>query len=564
MERSGKETMPHRDNHRRRVDHVYCLTIGLLVCALLTVPGAVPSIEGLGGSACRGIANAADISAQLSAANDAVAQFRRVTGGFQNRLESVKTQAGGNPCTDLQLQAMQTQILTRYIQAREALFSALAVALPNASAAEYGNLVFAGAEDHADYQALAPDVRADLLQALTAFRDLRYNDTEHNLIGQGCDDDFLDVLTEAEEMVDIGAGAEAAEPRSVAGLLSQWMTPAEKEGAAQVTEPGEPKTEFRMETGSWDAGRFSALLRHFDGAYGRLSDHAMAFADRLDQLSGCCREEMCHDPVLTYSYAGVDESFTDLATAYKRIMAMVLPSNEIDNATSIGLGTKPLPDITDIPLEDQLAVADVLKRYAKAFRLGAVLVNDLSSQAPDCDLEELRDEGLRVAEQGQDPETGLDAGAEPIAGDDGGNGETEPHFKIDGAVYRDEDNVASCSGGTYTLTMTQEPTFPSVIRPTGTYTIQFTVQWSTSGSQVEDVGFGVQVTFLDETQQSEEITTFSGTRTFSFTFYGADLDFTQGAGAISVVIGGGLMCTGGSAGDASTVLVQAYSSHGGN
>jgi len=131
-------------------------------------------------------------------------------------------------------------------------------------------------------------------------------------------------------------------------------------------------------------------------------------------------------------------------------------------------------------------------------------------------------------------------------------------------VVTEQSLQATCSGGSLSINITSEPVFPDRITPGGSYTINFTTSWSSSGADLEEVDIMVAVFFLGVYPTGERITTSSGSRTFSWTFSGSQLDFNQPTGVISVQIVGGIVCAGGSTGDLSATISQAYNRAGSN
>jgi hypothetical protein len=527
----------------------------VLMLALMLLPGMLPLPVG---GYSDGTAQAADISAQLSAANTAIARFHDATRRFQNRLAMVKSEPNGNPCTDAQLQSLQTQILMHHVQARNALTAAVARAFPGASAIEHWNRVFSDDEDQADSQSLSPEQRSALAQTLGTFRVLRYDDATHSLLAHGCVGDFLDMFIEAEKAVDEEAGRDADLPKTIGELLDRIMTPSEKHKAetTQPEESSQPETSDR----TWDMARFNQLMREFDRSYDAFSLQAITFINRLDLLVGGGSEEMCHDAVLAYSFTMAIEEAQQLALTYYQIVDMVNPGRDQEQAEGTVTG---FSDPTDLPLEVALAYADVITRWQRAYPAALALSEELHSKAPQCDSEDLKDAGLRIAEQGQDPESGLDADAPHVSGDSddpGGGGDDGTHFEKAGSVFFQEDRTATCGNVTMTLRLVSSPAFPDVVQPDGVYTISFEISWSTTGSQFEELGIGVFVDFLGLQQESDTFRARSGNEILSFTFRGADVDFSQGGSAISVILGGGVLCTDGSNDDdgASATISQGY------
>lgn len=338
-----------------------------------------------------------------------------------------------------------------------------------------------------------------------------------------------------------------------------------KEATADPKGPGDGSTKAQDDeaaTFEWDQSRFTTLYREFKNASRELREDARDFLDRLDLLAGSVEaHHVCEDPTLAYSFAGLWRNHDRIDRVYAEIFKLVYPG------LTPAFGKLELMEIlrpnTDIPLEDQLAVAELQRLYREDLILLAFAERELGSKGGGCDPNELREAGNRTAEPGQDPESGVDAGAETGPGggpiDDG-----ERRFQAIGAVVTEEHLQATCSGGSLTINITSEPVFPDRITQDGTYTINLTTSWSSSGADLEEVDVTVAVFFLGAVPASERITTNSGSRTFTWTFSGSQLDFNQSSGVISIQIVGGIVCAGGSTGELSAVISQAYTRAGGN
>jgi len=115
-----------------------------------------------------------------------------------------------------------------------------------------------------------------------------------------------------------------------------------------------------------------------------------------------------------------------------------------------------------------------------------------------------------------------------------------------------------------TLEVSGEVVFPRTITRDGYYTVRVPVTWSVVGSGVEDNAFGIAVIIFGVLKESGEIRDRSGSRTFDFQFSGSEVDFSRGADAIGVTVGGGVQCEGGSSDAASASITQIYHRHGGD
>jgi hypothetical protein len=81
---------------------------------------------------------------------------------------------------------------------------------------------------------------------------------------------------------------------------------------------------------------------------------------------------------------------------------------------------------------------------------------------------------------------------------------------------------------------------------------------------VDDVSLVAVCWFMDGQDTSEEITSWSGSRTFRFTFDQSDVDFNKMAGAIVLSVSGGILCENGSSDAASISISQPYIRQGSN
>ncbi|MBI5867340.1 MAG: hypothetical protein HZB43_03490 [candidate division Zixibacteria bacterium] len=325
-------------------------------------------------------------------------------------------------------------------------------------------------------------------------------------------------------------------------------------------EGGESARSEEAVASGWDQSRFTSLYRELKSASRELREHSRDFLDRLDLLAGSVEaHHICEDPTLAYSFAGLWRDHDRIDVVYGEIFESLYP----------GLPFAPeqlelmeiLPPNTDIPLEDQLAVAELQRLYREDLIVLAFAERELEAKSGGCDPNELRETGNRTAEPGQDPESGVDAGAETGTGPiDGG----ELRFQAIGSVVTDENLQATCSGGALSLVITSQPVFPDRVTSDGSYTINITTSWSSSGANLEEVDVIVAVFFLGVYPAGERITTTSGSRTFSWTFNGSQLDFNQPTGVITVQIVGGIVCAGGSTDELSATISQAYNRAGSN
>ena len=426
-------------------------------------------------------------------------------------------------------------------------------------------------------------------------------------------------------------------------LLSDALGDAEANNDAPETADGAagvpPPTQ-----GAWDQARFTQLLRTFDEAYEELRTSSRDFLDLLNQLAACCRDEICDNTALASSYASAAHYGSTVLSTYQAIAEVASRGTMSEReAARFAAGRSDPPDVSSLPIEDQLEFARVTARWKKSIEIGFLVDGELESQAPGCDSDDLADRGRRIGEQGQDPEAGVDGGAETGGGETGGltadfvgsptSGEaplavhfTDMSYGADietyqwsfgdggsstgtnpshtyqndgnytvsltvggpdgfdtetragyisvgtevqrfvklGTVNVQENSNGSCNGGSMSLTVTSPPVFPEDVRPDGMYSLSITVSWSTSGLRVADAGVGAGLVFLGAIRTSEGVNALQGSHTFSYTISGAEIDFGESAGAISLSVGGGLTCEGGTTDGVSAVFTQPYTRVGGN
>ena len=108
-----------------------------------------------------------------------------------------------------------------------------------------------------------------------------------------------------------------------------------------------------------------------------------------------------------------------------------------------------------------------------------------------------------------------------------------------------------------------KPNSPDVIQPDQTYTLDIHVTWTVTGSNVEDITFRAVLWFLStQTRESEETTSRGGSRTFHYMVDSRSVDFGMQGNTITAIFGRGIMCGGGSSGNVSVSVVQAYARRG--
>ena len=316
---------------------------------------------------------------------------------------------------------------------------------------------------------------------------------------------------------------------------------------------------------TWDAERFTILYRQFKTVSREFKVHARDFLDRLDQLAATVEgHHICEDPTLAYLYAEFWRVGVPLDDAYGSILCLLDPALELTlNTVDPEQHAEMLPSYTHLPIEDQLALVEIQNEYNEDLIVLKFALKELKAKGEGCDAEDLLDRGNRTAEPGQDPETGVDAGAGAGTGggpiDDGAL-----RFQKTGSVFSQEDLNATCDGGTLEVEVTSGPEFPDQVTPDGTYTMEITITWSASGSGIEDFDLVATVLFLGVFRSSEHVASSTGSQTFTWTFSGSELDFGQPAGVIMVQIAGGILCAGNSSGDVSASYSQAYLRYGSN
>ncbi len=318
-----------------------------------------------------------------------------------------------------------------------------------------------------------------------------------------------------------------------------------------------------MAPAQWDAAAFRRFIRDFDATYPEVPRHASDFLALLNELSVCCRARLCTDAGIASSYAGLSDQLDELSVDYAAIVELVgcgeVSSHE---ALTITAGSAEPPPVISLPEADQLAFVRITADWQRALALGYRADDELESLAPECDTEELYDRGKQIAEQGQDPETGLDAGSMSTGGG-GVSGDT--HLRAEGApnIQIHGETPPDCSGGSLTYSVTT-PSFPSVLRQQETHTIYVPVTWSSSGSGVEQVTIAVLLTYspgVPAVPVTDNRT--SGSRTFTFTVDTSAIDFGLGHAAFLVTVQAAIEC-GSDSGDGTTVITQLYVIHSGN
>ncbi|MBD3297637.1 MAG: hypothetical protein GF341_03200 [candidate division Zixibacteria bacterium] len=299
------------------------------------------------------------------------------------------------------------------------------------------------------------------------------------------------------------------------------------------------------------------IQRQFDEAVRRFGEHHNDFIARLQSLAGESSDAICGDGTLAFSLAAASDAFLDVEGYYTDALAAVRLAGNL-SAAATGRTPTAAEDFDPANVEglgvfDQIAMRMMQEDYAAVLADVEDMGTRLDELAPGCDPEEMLDAGRRVAESDQDPESGVDiAGGTGVVGDGGG----ELRFEAD-QLGSETDFSASCTGGSMTLNM-DPPTFPQQILPDGSYTVSVSVSWSTSGSQIKDVSMLVSILINQELRVEREFETFSGSRTVTATVRGSDVDFGEQVIAMSVVVGGGLMCENNSSDGLGAVYNQVY------
>lgn len=293
-----------------------------------------------------------------------------------------------------------------------------------------------------------------------------------------------------------------------------------------------------------DAGAAEILAdveRDFYEAIRLFEEHHGDFRARLQALGGQPADIICSDGTLAFCLARAAAAY-ELVDAYLGVARALVDERD--------------PDVP-LHIKDETRLYIFPEDHARVQERAEAMPELLIQYAPGCDIEEMLDTGARIAEGDQDAESGVDIAG--TTGDIGGGGIGGGGLRYvpQGSATRDEDTYAQCVGGTLSLDVGTVD-LPTEIRADETiYTITVGLSWVASGTDLDDVGVAASVWFLNAHSISEEIESWSGSRTLSFTFNRGDIDFSLPGGAVIVNVSAAIICDGGSS-DAAAVQVSQF------
>jgi hypothetical protein len=282
---------------------------------------------------------------------------------------------------------------------------------------------------------------------------------------------------------------------------------------------------------------FVETVRQFD-------EHHQNFLSRFRALAAADAEAICSDGNLAFSVVQADQrallanSYLETATDLAFTLARSRLVQEHGTASGQTISTD-----AALSLMDQIRMDMMRSENSRVQQQSGDMFVLISRAAPGCDGQEVLDNGNRVAEGSQDAETGTDGDwTSPDPGGGGGTSGGGLRFEPSSSIDVRTDTSAQCPGGLLSLNIT-DYSFPTEIRADqSTYTVSITVNWSTSGSDVGSIEIGAFVWFLNVQSEAQTVNTYSGTKTFRFTFNRSEVNFDITAGSIILSLSGSLIC----------------------
>lgn len=357
---------------------------------------------------------------------------------------------------------------------------------------------------------------------------------------------------------------------SYAGVVGSATVIVEDEGSDRKSveelledfgKEGDGETRPRLTTGK---ELLVGIQREFDDAHAEFEQcHHDALA-RLGSLAAEPAEVICSDASLAAAYACLEVQLDRCLELHRKAHGILAQASPGTRWQDMGMNSDVIPEATcGINPMDQITIILLNTKYQAAMNEVTDVRTQLQAAAPGCDPADLADAGRRPTSPG-------DRGASDTGGERDSDGQGDGadrggvRFEKMGAPTLPNGNSASdnCQGGRISVSVTT-PSFPDIIRPDQTYTLDIKVTWTVTGSNVEDVSFRGVLWFMGAgVTESEEITSRNGSRTLHYTVDSRSLDFGERANTITVIFGGGITCEGTSSANVSVSVVQAYARHG--